>query len=70
MNHHRVKVKEPPREGNPAGARYHLKDSWETVGWTNDRAEAYDWLKGFGPSTTANVEDRRSWVPKVATRKQ
>jgi hypothetical protein len=59
---HRVKVKEPPRNGDPRSARYHLKDDWELVGWTNDAEEASDWLKGFGPVTTANVDDRRSWV--------
>lgn len=58
----RVKVKEPPREGNPNRARFHLKDDWELVGWTDDAAVAEDWLEGFGPVTTANVEDRRSWV--------
>lgn len=61
--HDRVKVKEPPREGRQDRARYHLKDDWEIIGWTDDRVEAYDWLAGFGPVTTANVEDRRSWVP-------
>jgi hypothetical protein len=58
----RVKVKEPPREGNSRRARYHLKDEWELIGWTNDAKVASDWLKGFGPVTTANVEDRKSWV--------
>jgi len=61
----RVKVKEPPRDGDPGRARYHLKDDWELVGWTNDATEATDWLKGFGPVTTANVEDRRSWAPQA-----
>ena len=58
----RVKVMEPPREGDPSRARYHLKDDWELIGWTNDREAAYDWLAGFGPHTSANVDDRRSWV--------
>jgi len=58
----RVEVMEPPRNGKPANARYHLRDSWELVGWTNDREEAYDWLAGFGPHTDARVDDRRSWV--------
>lgn len=58
----RVKVKEPPREGDKRAARFHLKDDWEVIGWTNDREEAEDWLKGFGPATSANIEDRRSWV--------
>ena len=60
----RVEVKEPPRKGDQRQARYHLKDAWGIVGWTNDRREAYDWLKGFGPSTTVTIEDRRSWVVK------
>lgn len=58
----RVKVKEPPREGNSRGARYHLTADSELVGWTNNREEAYDWLKGFGPVSTVKVDDRRSWV--------
>lgn len=58
----RVKVKEPPREGDPGNARYHLKDDWELIGWTNNAEEADEWLTGFGPVTTASVEDRRSWV--------
>jgi len=62
MSDHRVKVKEPPREGDASTARYHLKDDWELVGWTNSKAEADEWLAGFGPVTSANVEDRRSWV--------
>jgi hypothetical protein len=61
--HERVKVKEPPRDGDQRQARYHLKDGWEVIGWTDDRKEAYDWVRGFGPVTTSNVEDRRSWVP-------
>lgn len=65
MNERRVKVKEPPREGSRANSRYHLRDDWEVIGWTNDYAEAQDWLKGFGPGTPANVEDRRSWVPRA-----
>tara|TARA_R110002110_G_scaffold314125_1_gene527345 strand:- start:14 stop:223 length:210 start_codon:yes stop_codon:yes gene_type:complete len=69
MNH-RVKVKEPPRNGDPSRARYHLKDDFEVIGWTDDHGEAYDWLKGFGPSTAANVEDRRSWAPRAAIRGQ
>jgi len=60
----RVKVKEPPRDGDARRARYHLKDDWEVVGWTDDAKEAQDWLDGFGPVTSANVEDRRSWVAK------
>lgn len=60
----RVKVKEPPREGDARQARYHLKFDWELIGWTDDRVEANDWLKGFGPGTAATVEDRRSWVLK------
>lgn len=58
----RVQLKEPPREGSPERARYHLKDSFELIGWTDDHEEAYDWLAGFGPHTDASVEDRRSWV--------
>jgi len=61
----KVKVKEPPREGSPAGARFHLKDGWELIGWTNDAREARDWLSGFGPITTSNIKDRRSWVKKA-----
>jgi len=62
--HHRVEVKEPPREGEPSHARYHLKDDWEIIGWTNSFEDADDWLKGFGPATSANVEDRREWAPQ------
>jgi hypothetical protein len=58
----RVKVKEPPRKGSPRRARFHLKDGHELIGWTDDAKEAKDWLIGFGPATTVNVEDRRSWV--------
>ena len=58
----RVEVKEPPREGKPERSRYHLKCGHELIGWTDDREEAYEWLGGFGPVTTASVEDRRSWV--------
>jgi len=54
----RVKVKEPPRDGDPGRARFHLKDDWELIGWTNDESVARDWLEGFGPATSANVEDR------------
>ncbi len=54
----RVKVKEPPREGDPGRARYHLKDTWELIGWTNDEKEAKEWRDGFGPVTTAWIEDR------------
>lgn len=56
---YRVEVKEPPRRGNPELARFHLKDGWELVGWTNDVSEAQDWLDGFGPQTTARVDDRK-----------
>jgi len=59
----RVKVKEPPRDGDPAQFRFHLKDGYELIGWTDSFEDAQDWLKGFGPATAANVEDRRSWVP-------
>jgi hypothetical protein len=58
----RVKVKEPPRDGDASRARFHLKDDWELVGWTNDKQVAQEWLDGFGPVTSAKVEDRRSWV--------
>ena len=61
----RLQVKEPPRDGDPGQARYHLKDGWELIGWTNDEAEASDWLRGFGPVTTSNVKDRRIWVPQA-----
>lgn len=61
----RVMVKEPPREGDPAQARYHLKDNWELIGWTNDVAVANDWLRGFGPVTTSCISDQRSWVTQV-----
>lgn len=58
----RVKVKEPPREGNPAGARYHLKDGGERglIGWANTSEEAYDWLTGFGEWSTVFVVDRET----------
>ncbi len=58
----RVKVKEPPRDGDPSQFRFHLKDGYELIGWTDSFEDAQDWLKGFGPTTTANVEDRRSWI--------
>ena len=62
----RVRVMEPPQHGKPSQCRYHLLDSSmslpELIGWTNDAEEAQDWLLGFGPVTTASVEDRRSWV--------
>ncbi len=61
----RVKVKEPPREGEPGRARFHLKDGWELIGWTNDYAVAQEWLEGFGPGTSVSIEDRQSWAPKV-----
>lgn len=53
----RVKVKEPPREGDPGRARYHLKDGWELIGWTNNRKEALEWVAGFGPATQARIEE-------------
>ena len=59
----RVKVKEPPREGKPRRARYHLKCDHELIGWTDDYVEACDWLNGFGPGTSATIEDLRSWTP-------
>lgn len=54
----RVKVKEPPRDGDPGRARYHLKDGWELIGWTNNREVAFDWRNGFGPVSEAHIEDR------------
>ena len=64
MDHHRVKVKEPPREGDPGRARYLLKDGWELIGWTNNRQEADEWLAGFGPHSDTNIEDRRELARK------
>lgn len=61
----KVKVKEPPRDGDPRRARYHLKDDWELIGWTNDAKIAQEWLAGFGPVTTSHIEDRRNWVRGV-----
>ena len=59
----KVKVKEPPRVGQPNRSRYHLLDGLELIGWTDDHAEAQDWLVGFGPVTSARIEDRRAWTP-------
>jgi hypothetical protein len=61
----RVQVKEPPRDGAARRCRYHLMDGVELVGWTNDLAEAEDWVGGFGPVTTAHIIDRRSWAPQA-----
>ena len=58
----RLRVKEPPRKGEPSRARFHLKDGGELIGWTDDAKEAKDWLRGFGPVTSSTIEDRRSWV--------
>ena len=58
----RLRVKEPPREGAPRRARFHLKDGSELIGWTNDAKEARDGVRGFGPVTSSTIEDRRSWA--------
>lgn len=58
MGDYRVKVKEPPRDGEPGRARFHLKDGWELIGWTNSEVEAKEWLAGFGPASETHVEDR------------
>lgn len=57
-----VRVKEPPREGEPGNARFLLKDEWELIGWTDSYEEAQDWLKGFGPGTPVYVEVRGSRI--------
>jgi hypothetical protein len=44
-------------------------DGLELIGWTDDLAEAQDWLKGFGPVTTSRVEDRRAWTPQAKSLK-
>jgi hypothetical protein len=58
----RVKVKEPPRNGNPSRARYHLKDSSSVniIGWTDSPNEAFDWLAGFGDWSVTYVFDRKT----------
>ena len=63
MSDRRAKVKEPPREGNPDRARFHLKDSsdgGQTIGWSSALDEAVDWLAGFGEWSTTYVIDRET----------
>lgn len=55
----RVQLKEPPRDGHPEKARYHLKSEGELIGWTDSRREAIGWRNGFGPGAAVSVEDQK-----------
>jgi hypothetical protein len=50
---------DPPQDGERETARYLLRDTFEIIGWTNNRKLAIEYKAGFGPVSDVTIEDTR-----------